>query len=202
MKDIYDQLEVPEKEREIAVSRREGEYLYELVKEYGFTKTLETGLAFGFSAAYIISASQSLHVAIDPHAKDRQNKGLSFKNLRKLGLDNFLEHKAELSHVALPKLLSEGRKFDFIFIDADHKFDGVFLDWYYADLLLERNGLIVFDDTWMRSIQTLAAFIRANRVDYREDKSREKNFYIFEKVGTDKRNWDHFEEFQLSAITS
>jgi len=46
----------------------------------------------------------------------------------------------------LPALVNEGRKFDFIFIDAGHDVHSVFHDFAYSSLLLAEQGEILMDD--------------------------------------------------------
>ncbi len=46
----------------------------------------------------------------------------------------------------LPTLLKEGRKFDFVFIDAGHDVYSVFHDFAYSCLLLSPDGGILMDD--------------------------------------------------------
>jgi predicted O-methyltransferase YrrM len=46
----------------------------------------------------------------------------------------------------LPTLLKEGRKFDFVFIDAGHDVYSVFHDFAYSCLLLSPDGRILMDD--------------------------------------------------------
>ena len=46
----------------------------------------------------------------------------------------------------LPALLKEGRKFDFIFVDAGHDVYSVFHDFAYCVLLLAERGEILMDD--------------------------------------------------------
>jgi predicted O-methyltransferase YrrM len=46
----------------------------------------------------------------------------------------------------LPALLKEGRKFDFIFVDAGHDVYSVFHDFAYSCLLLAGDGEILMDD--------------------------------------------------------
>lgn len=46
----------------------------------------------------------------------------------------------------LPALVKEGRKFDFIFIDAGHDVYSVFHDFAYSSLLLSEEGEILMDD--------------------------------------------------------
>ncbi len=50
------------------------------------------------------------------------------------------------SQYILPKLEKEGNKYDFIYVDASHRADDTFIDAYYANKMLNKNGLIIFDD--------------------------------------------------------
>ena len=62
-----------------------------------------------------------------------------FKNI------NFNIYK-NYSNKVLPELCLKDKKYDFIYIDASHKADDTFVDAYYADKLLNVNGLLIFDD--------------------------------------------------------
>jgi predicted O-methyltransferase YrrM len=192
--DIYSQLEIPEHDRVTSIKKEEAEFLYEFIQSHTLTKTIEVGFAYGCSTAYIMQATGRPHVAIDPYFEAYGN-GLGPKNIEKLGLQSRLIHIQEISHAALPRLLREKQSFDFAFIDGGHKFDEIFIDWYYLDLLLDKQGYIAFHDTWMRSTQMVNAFIRANRKDYREEPSPVENISMFQKIGADERKWDHFVEF-------
>ncbi len=132
-----------------SVKKEEAKYIYRFLTENSIHRTLEIGLAFGRSAAYIISATDSTHIAIDPFQIRYKNTGI--KNLQMLGLEERFILKADYSHNILPSLLKEDKKFDFIFIDGSHRFDGIFVDFYYSDLLLEKNGYILFDIQMMTS---------------------------------------------------
>ena len=65
---------------------------------------------------------------------------------------NFPELKALVTLVTgattavLPAFVKEGRRFDFIFIDAGHDVYSVFHDFAYGGLLLAGNGEILMDD--------------------------------------------------------
>ena len=52
----------------------------------------------------------------------------------------------DYSHYALPKLEQEGKKYDFIYIDASHRVDDTYVDAYYAHKMLNAGGVIIFDD--------------------------------------------------------
>jgi predicted O-methyltransferase YrrM len=186
-------VELPDTIRASAVKFSEGEYLHDLVKANGFHRTLETGFGLGLSAAAIMAASGSRHVAIDPFQADYGGCGL--KNIARLGLADRLEFHADYSHSVLPRLLQDGRRFELVFIDGDHKFDGQFVDFYYAALLLERGGFIVLHDTWMRGTDYLTDYVRHNRKDFAYVAQPMRNMAVFRKAGHDERDWMHFEGF-------
>lgn len=196
---LYEQLEIPDDDRLTSIKPHEGEYLSRLIREHDITKTLEVGLAYGCSAAYIMEATRSAHVAIDPYQDDYHNLGV--KNAKKLGFAHYLHVVSEPSHLALADLLRREERFEFIFIDGGHKFDEIFVDWYFSSLLLVSEGIVVFHDTWLRSTQTVVAFIQKNRRDYREVASGQENMIAFQKTGSDDREWDHFAEFYQKEIT-
>jgi hypothetical protein len=84
---------------------------------------------------------------------------------------------------------------DLIFIDGDHKFDGIFVDFFFSDFLIKQNGFILLHDSWMRSTQIVTRFVKTNRKDYVQIRSPEKNIIIFQKNGLDARDGMHFKEF-------
>jgi predicted O-methyltransferase YrrM len=190
-------MEIPEETRYVSIKEDEAAFLYEFVRRHGFQKTLETGLGYGRSALHIIAAHGKNHIAIDPFQSDYDY--LALKNAESAGMRAQLDFIEDHSHHALPFLAREtegGEKFDFIFIDGDHKFDGILIDFYYADLLLKKGGYILFHDTWMRSTQLVASFIRRNKKNYATETSPLRNFLIFRKTGNaDDRDGMHFREF-------
>jgi predicted O-methyltransferase YrrM len=200
MTDIYDQLQIPEENRKTSINREQGEYIFEFLRARSPVRTLETGFAYGCSTAYILSATSGLHIAIDPYQESYKNLGLL--NVTRLGLQHRLEFIKLPSHVALPHCLSRGTAIDFAFIDGGHLFDEIFIDWFYIDRLLNMNGYVMFDDSWLQSTQAVASFIRNNRKDYREVTVPVANTYLFEKVGKDQREWSHFTHFSANVKAS
>jgi len=180
--------------KSVPIKTEDAEFIYNFVKEKKVNKTLETGFGHGRSAAHIIAASNSKHVAMDPFQESEfNNTGLD--NIKKLRFENNLEFYNEFSYETLPKLLKESRKFDFIFIDGDHRFDGIFLDFFYSDLLLMNGGYFLLHDTWLRSTQYLIKYIEKNRKNYYRLKTPLKNLCLFQKLGNYNRSWLHFKEF-------
>jgi predicted O-methyltransferase YrrM len=190
---LYSKLDIPAHDRVTSLSEEEGKFIFNFLIEKGIKRTLEIGMAYGCSTAYIISATKSLHYAIDPFQEIYQNLGT--KNIASLGFKCMLNLKRELSHFALPELAREGLKIDFAFIDGDHKFDTIFCDFYYIDLMLSVGGYVMFHDTWMRSTQFVLAWIRSNKTNYKIIKIRQLNIIVVQKLADVERPWYHFKGF-------
>jgi predicted O-methyltransferase YrrM len=62
------------------------------------------------------------------------------------GMRRLITLRTGSTTVALPALLKEGHKFDFIFVDAGHDVYSVFHDFAYGCLLLSEQGEILMDD--------------------------------------------------------
>ena len=95
----------------------------------------------------------------------------------------------------MPLLAAGGLQAQLIFIDGQHRFDNALVDFFLADAICATNGIIVFDDMWMPSIQKVVRFIANNRSDYRYRETNVQNAAVFSKVGGDERPWDHFVDF-------
>ena len=190
---INAQLVVPEHDSATPVKPNEAAFIYNFLKEKGLKKTVEIGFAYGRSASHIVAATASKHIIIDPFQENYGSLGL--ENMERLGMSQFVDFRPDFSHAVLPELHKEGKEFEFIFIDGDHKFDGIFVDFYYADLILEDKGYALFHDTWMRSTQLVMSFIEHNRKDYKRVDTPLRNIALYQKVGDDARNGMHFKGF-------
>lgn len=191
--DINKKLEIPEQDKYTPIKTNEAKFIYDFLREKEITKTLEIGFAYAKSASHIIAATLSNHIVIDPFQNNYNNLGLI--NIENLGFDKHLTFYNDYSHNVLPKLLKNDNKYDFIFIDGDHKFDGTFVDFYYSDLLIDEGGYVLLHDTWMRSTQLVMSFIKTSKMNYVPVKVPLRNFALFQKKGVDNRNGMHFKEF-------
>src|ERR687891_2565196 len=147
-----------------SIGRAEGEALCDLAAADGAKATLEVGLALGMSALFLCQAVASRggrHTAIDPFQRESWN-GAGLRTLREAGVEDLVDVIEEESQLALPRLVAEGREFDFAFVDGDHRFEGVFLDLYYMTRLVRPGGLVVVDDMWMPSVRTAVAYMEKN----------------------------------------
>jgi predicted O-methyltransferase YrrM len=190
---INEQLQIPAHQSSTPIKEAEALFLYEFIKSKQLVRTCETGFGFARSASHIMAASEATHIVMDPFQSNYEYGGL--KNIERLGLRAKLDFREAYSHNVLPQLVAEKRSFQFIFIDGDHRFDGCFVDYFYADLLLEPNGYLLFHDTWMRPIQLVMNFIHTNRPEYKKIATPLRNFALYQKVGTDTRGGMTHKEF-------
>ncbi len=144
------------------IDKAEGDFLTTLIEKYQPKKTLEVGFAYGISALYITDALAKIngkghHTIIDPCQSD-YFKGIGIANLKRAGID-FYELHESVSEIALPRLLSEGRRFDLALIDGDHRFEYTLIDFFYLNRMMNIGGIIVFDDCQMASINKAIRYI-------------------------------------------
>jgi predicted O-methyltransferase YrrM len=157
----------------IAVASWRGEFVRDLCVAERATSSVEVGMAWGLSTLHIIEgllanasgeallangASGRAHVVIDPMQTSLFHNAAR-RTLRECGVDAMVEFHEAPSDLILPKLISEGRRFDFAFIDGDHHFEGVFLDAVFVDRLLKPGGVVAFDDAWSHPVYLACKFL-------------------------------------------
>ncbi|MGH7225666.1 MAG: O-methyltransferase, partial [Gemmataceae bacterium] len=131
------------------------------------TSVLEIGMAWGLSTLHIQEGllsngmGEHLHLVVDPKQTVKFH-GIGKQMLRNAGLEQFVEFHQEYSELLLPRLVSEGRVFDFVFVDDAHRFDNVFVDLFYANRLLKPGGVVLFDDVFAESVNLACRFARTN----------------------------------------
>jgi len=182
---------------DVRIPREEGELLVQLHTMLKPQRTLEVGLGYGFSTMFFLMAMQQSgaghHIALDPYQSMWHGIGTTRAELLKM--QERFTLIAEESSLALPRLAVDKLQAQLIFIDGDHRFDSVLVDFYLSDKICALQGVIVFDDMWMPSVQRLVRFISNNRSDYRYIKTSVQNAAVFTKVGRDERRWDHYTDF-------
>jgi predicted O-methyltransferase YrrM len=153
----------------VAISAAQGGVLRDWVIKEKAVHTIEIGLAWGISALHICEGlltnggKNARHIAVDPFQSSRpkfMNCGLQV--LEEAGVASMVEHISEESQTALPRFVSEGRRFDFAYVDGSHLFDGVFLDLIYLGRLVRSEGVIFGDDYQAPAVAKAVSFCVAN----------------------------------------
>lgn len=186
--------------------KREGTFLYNLVKHERMKKCVEVGFACGMSAMFMLHGMEDVVrsetksttkpgaqlISIDPyqdtqwhHVGTTHVKNAHFKHASHTWLKDF-------SYIALPALLAKHRStFDLVFVDGMHTFDYTFVDAFYAVLLLRSGGYLVIDDAHHAGVQPVVQYLVTNYVhtkwkclDYVSTPAR--SFAVFRKVCEDR----------------
>lgn len=120
----------------ITVSALQGQYLAIQCQLIGAKRVLEIGTLGGYSTIWFASTGASVtSIEISPKHRDvalENTKGLDVEIILGAALD------------VLPKLVEEGKKFDFVFIDADWDEQWEYFSW--AVKLTREKGCIYVDN--------------------------------------------------------
>jgi predicted O-methyltransferase YrrM len=150
-----------------SVTPGRGKFLGDLVRRLKPAATLEVGMGWGLSTLHLLEAMvengglRQPHIIMDPFQQKTFHNG-ALRVLREAGADQFVEHHAEPSEIFLPKLVEQGRQFDFAFIDGDHRFDGAFVDLVFVHKLLTPGGVMAVDDTELDAVHLACRFAETN----------------------------------------
>lgn len=190
--------------RTVSITATEGRALRRWVSSEHATQTLEIGLGFGLSALYICEGligngtADARHVVLDPF----QATGFADCGLRAIeeaGVGSLVEYHAEASQIALPAFLKEGRRFDFGFVDGNHRFDSVFVDLFYLGRLLRKGGVVFLDDYDLPGIERAVSFFQTNLGWTIEETAPPDDGHRWVVLRTareaDERDFRHFVEF-------
>jgi len=187
------------------ISSSQGMWLYDFCVAIKPKATLDIGMAYGFSTIYFLAAAAKNqighHTAVDPFQRSYWH-GIGLAHAQALaptkGSDSAFLLIEDRSDRVATDLARSNSTFEVIFIDGNHRFDDVLVDFYLYAPLCAIGGHIIFDDMWMSSIQTVVAFVRANRTDFVEVLTGLSNICVFRKVGDDARDWSDFRKFAVS----
>ncbi len=193
----------------VGVTAESGDFLRDLVAREQAAVTLEVGLGLGLSAMAIVeglrpadNGASVSHTVIDPDPEYLGWSGVD--NLQASGAAGVTTFLKEDSALALPQLVSEGKRFDLAYIDGGHRFEHVMIDVFYALRLVRPGGLILLDDHWMPAVQMGLAFWHTNRglsLELFDTKGPGKRFVGMRVPReADKRAWDHFVPFDRTTL--
>jgi predicted O-methyltransferase YrrM len=193
--------------RPTSIPKEEGEALSKWVKIEKAERTIEIGLAYGFSALHIGeglllgNATNPKHTVIDAYqAQEDKYAKVGLNILTEAGLGEIIEFYGEKSEIVLPRLLSENRNFDFAFVDGCHLFDCVFLDLFYLGRIVKKGGIIFLDDYDKPAIRKSATFFIKNlewKIEEieKDTKSNREWAVMRTSENEDTRQWNSFIDF-------
>jgi predicted O-methyltransferase YrrM len=194
----------------VAIGPREGAALAGWVRRERALRTLETGLGFAVSTLFICegliaNGGDGRHVAMDPYqfgglpTKGTTYAGVGLQVLEEAGVRDLVEFHAEESQITLPRLLAEGREFDLAFLDANHRFEGVFLDLVYSARLLKDRGVVFVDDMQLPGVARAVNYCINNLACTVEDRGKDETHeWIVLRTGPReifRRPFDQFIDF-------
>lgn len=115
-------------------------------------RTLETGSGYS-TIAFALAGAEHTAVSPVPWEHERIRRWCDERHISLTGV-RLVEG---FSQDVLPGLGNE--PLDFALIDGDHSFPTVFVDFYYSAVRLRRGGLLVVDDTHIRTADILSRFL-------------------------------------------
>jgi len=143
----------------------EGFFIQDVIRQLRPTSSLEIGCAHGVSSLFILQALKEVgaerHIIIDPFQHTSWDD-IGLLNVDRAGFSDLIQFYPDLSYRRLPRLEQEGCRLDFSFIDGQHTFDYVLVDFFYIDKMLNVGGVIIFDDLLYPSIRKLCRYILLN----------------------------------------
>ena len=143
------------------------EALYQAVLQRRPHLTVEVGMAFGWSTLAILTALEEIGadgrlVSIDPYQKASwHNCGIAAVERAGLAPRHRLIERPD--YLALPGMLQDKAEVDFGYIDGNHTFDYVLLDFWYFDRLLRVGGVVGFNDCDWPAVHKVLKFVLTHR---------------------------------------
>jgi predicted O-methyltransferase YrrM len=184
----------------VSVTPAEAEALRGWVERERATRTIEIGLGYGVSALAVCEGlgAGGRHVVVDPFQETRF-EGRGLRLLEEAGVAHLVELHPEESQLVLPRLVSEGRRFDLAFVDGNHRFDGVFLDLVYLSRLVRSGGIVFLDDYQLPAVARAVSFCTTNLGWTLEEVSPPDELHQWAVLRTPaappERRFDHFVDF-------
>jgi caffeoyl-CoA O-methyltransferase len=109
----------------------DGQVLFDIIIEKGYTRALEIGTSTGHSAIWIAWALSKTGGKLTTLEIDERRYNRALENFQKAGVDSLIEAILADAHQLVPQL--EG-SYDFIFVDADKEWYSQYLKWLYPKL--------------------------------------------------------------------
>lgn len=201
----------------IAISRTQGEFLRSFIETHKPETIIECGFGFGISALWFLSSRHQpdKYYIVDPFREHSRGAEMICAYVRAhshVQLDD-----TQTSQQFLAEFEKSGKKVDFIFNDADERFDGLMSDMYFSTRILSVGGHVIIRNVWNPSIRKVILFCIKNlpydtpqftrferflieHIPYFGERQLRKrigelDFIILRLREVDTRDWNHFVSF-------
>ena len=131
---------------------------------------LELGSHTGWTGSHIILGGAASYTGLDPeYSRACFNKTKDPSKFLNRTRDNIKNAVGSLdrvtllgvgSHEIMPQWINEEKKFDFIFVDANHDSPYPVVDAILSDLVLKENGAVFFHDAIGAPVQAAVEYVR------------------------------------------
>jgi hypothetical protein len=104
------------------------------------------------------------------------------------------------SHIELPKLATQGQKFNFVFIDGNHSLPHVLIDYFYLSIMLKTGGYLGLDDTNLAAPKLLCSIME--RMPYWTLTKKGDKWAIFElndEFRGGVQDWQEYEDWAIGS---
>lgn len=145
----------------------EGDVLYHLACQTRGGHALEIGMATGSTAGYMLAGIGDGAVTSIDYDQNRYGRN-GVRLVHDLGYAARHALIESNSVAVLPRMWTEGRTFDVIFLDGWKTFDHMWVDVFYCAKMLKRGGVIMFDDARMPAVRKCISLL--------------ERYYDFERV--------------------
>lgn len=132
---------------DIAVAPQQGRLLSILCQTNNAKEILEIGTLGGYSTIFF--AESHLEARVTAIEIDAHHRDVAIENLEHAGVAAKVDVRLGAALNVLPKLEQEGKKFDFVFIDADWDHHRDYFAWAVK---LARKGALIYVDNVIRTL--------------------------------------------------
>lgn len=132
----------------------EATYLYKVIKNLNKPLCVEIGRMYGGSTLLMISACNGKVVSIDNHTAGAEILTVTDCYLKKLL--EYIKPDCEVEIIVGDSGTALGPSdIDVLFIDGDHRYEGVKKDFLHWEPLVKKDGSILFHDTDLDGVRSL-----------------------------------------------
>jgi hypothetical protein len=141
---------------------------------------IETGAGLSTLLFCCLEPLRLTSIAPDPALWDRivgeaEERSISIEQLRRI---------CDRSDLALPPLAAAGESVNVAFVDGDHGWPSVFVDFCYINMMLEEGGLLFLDDAHLHSVRELVLLL-LHQPGFRWEGQTSK-MAVFRKTSSDR----------------